>query len=169
MRPSTQVAFRALRTYRFFMLTRSRFAAAALFTLCATLLFAETAGAPLKGVVVKLGRNPGNAGRTMNTGENGVIDLGTLEKGSYFLVFTAAPRPSDDPVVVEVEISGAPGKPTTYRYNRKAGSILLRNGAAVTHPFERKASEPEKMTFNADGEHAMRVTIVKSKSNIPIN
>ncbi len=151
------------------MLKRSRFAAAALFTLCATLLFAEAAGAPLKGVDVKLGRNPGNAGRTMNTGENGVIDLGTLEKGSYFLVFTAAPRPSDDPVVVEVKISGATAKPVTYRYNRKSGAILLRNGAAVAHPFERKADEPEKMIFDADGQHAMRVQIVKSKSNISNN
>jgi len=151
------------------MLTRSRFAFAALFTLCTTLLFAETAGAPLKGVDVKLGRNPGNTTRTMNTGENGVLDLGTLEKGSYFLVFDQAPKPSEDPVVVEVVISGAPGKPTTYRYNRKTGLILLRNGAAVTHPFERKASDAEKMIFAADGQHAMRVQIVKSKSNISNN
>ncbi|HUR79442.1 MAG TPA: SpaA isopeptide-forming pilin-related protein [Thermoanaerobaculia bacterium] len=150
------------------MHTRTRFAAAALFTLCATLLFAESAGAPLKGVDVKLGRNPGNAARTMTTDENGALNLGTLPRGSYFLIFAATPKPSD-PVVVEVTISSATGKPVTYRYNRKSGAVLQRNGVAVTNAAGRKSSEPEKMIFEADGEHAMSVQIVKSKSNISNN
>jgi hypothetical protein len=131
-------------------------------------LYAETAGAPLKGVDVKLGRNPGGTLRTMTTDDNGVLQLGVLPRGSYYLLFASAVKPTDA-VVAAVEITGLRAGPLTYRYNRKSASILFRNGVLVSNPDRAKQSEPEKMTFETDGTTPVQVTIVKSKSNITNN
>ena len=158
------------RTYSLYMPSTRRVAALALLVLAATLLYAETAGAPLKGVDVKLGRNPGGlAARTYTTDDNGTINLGTLERGSYYLEFASEKKPSDV-VMVDVKITGAPDAPaTTYRYNRKTQFVVLRNGVRPEPSTGRKSSEPEKMTFESDGTSAMKVQIVKSKSNITNN
>jgi hypothetical protein len=52
------------------------------------------AGAPLKGIDVKLGKNPGGgcAARTTDTG--GKVDFGVWPKGNYTLEFAPADSPS---------------------------------------------------------------------------
>src|SRR3984885_2400390 len=64
-----------------------RVAAAATFILLAQFAFA---GAPLKGIDVKLGKNPGGgcAARTTDTG--GKADFGVWPKGNYTLEFAPA-------------------------------------------------------------------------------
>src|SRR3984957_20470051 len=64
-----------------------RVAAAATFILLAQFAFA---GAPLKGIDVKLGKNPGGgcAARTTDTGGN--ADFGVWPKGNYTLEFALA-------------------------------------------------------------------------------
>ena len=148
----------------------SRALAVSLVLLVSASLRAETAGAPLKGVDVKLGRNPGNAARTMTTDDKGVLQLGTLARGSYFLLFASEPKPTD-PVVVSVEIKGATGGTTTYGYNRKSASIVYKDRVAVvTTAAERaKQTSPQKIVFEADGTNPVMITIVKSKSNIRNN
>jgi len=66
--------------------------AAALLCLFSTAASAQkgpqsTAGAPLKGVDVKLGKNPGGsaAARTFTSDDDGKIDFGVLPEGSYSL------------------------------------------------------------------------------------
>jgi hypothetical protein len=134
------------------------------------------AGAPLKGVDVKLGRNPGGAVmRTVTTDANGALDLGILPAGSYYLAFksTSEPEPTD-PEILVVEISGTPNGPTTYDYNRKSGSIVIHDRAEAARAADQPAKSAKKpplkmMTFVSDGEHAVKATIVKSKSNITNN
>src|SRR5258708_8159422 len=46
---------------------------------------AAHAGAPLKGVDVKLGKAPGGGASARTTNADGKIDLGVLEAGSYYL------------------------------------------------------------------------------------
>lgn len=48
------------------------------------------AGAPLKGVDVKLGRNPGGMVAARTTGGDGSFDFGVLPKGRYVMSFAGA-------------------------------------------------------------------------------
>lgn len=48
------------------------------------------AGAPLKGIDVKLGKNPGGGCAARTTDANGQADFGVWPKGDYTLEFTAA-------------------------------------------------------------------------------
>lgn len=62
------------------------FAAAAVSVLCLTQM--AIAGAPLKGIDVKLGKNPGGGCAARTTGADGKVDFGIWPKGSYSLDFT---------------------------------------------------------------------------------
>ena len=62
------------------------FAAAAIAVLCLTQM--AFAGAPLKGIDVKLGKNPGGGCAARTTTADGKADFGVWPKGSYTLSFT---------------------------------------------------------------------------------
>lgn len=47
------------------------------------------AGAPLKGVDVKLGKNPGGSVAARTTDDNGQVDFGVVPRGTYTLELTA--------------------------------------------------------------------------------
>ncbi|MGO8757100.1 MAG: hypothetical protein ACLQG3_03150 [Terracidiphilus sp.] len=55
--------------------------------LCAQIAFA---GAPLKGIDVKLGKNPGGGCAARTTGADGKADFGVWPKGNYTLEFAPA-------------------------------------------------------------------------------
>jgi hypothetical protein len=124
------------------------------FAFAAALLGAAAAyaGAPLKGVDVKLGKNPGGkaaarmADSTATTDADGKAAFGKLEKGSYTL--TLAPRDAKAAEACTVTVTGAAGGPMT------------RNWSGGTE---------EKITFDSDGAQPVSVTIVKAKSNISNN
>jgi hypothetical protein len=52
------------------------------------------AGSPLKGIDVKLGKNPGGGASARTTDDNGQVDFGVMPKGNYTLEFTAPATPS---------------------------------------------------------------------------
>src|SRR3989442_3194572 len=82
----------------------------------------STTGAPLKGVDVKLGKNPGGSPAARTTNNDGKIRFGVLEKGSYYLVVVVAEKDAnaatDDDVYV-VKISGASGGPAEWAWRVK--------------------------------------------------
>jgi len=57
---------------------------------CLSLAQAAFAGAPLKGIDVKLGKNPGGGCAARTTGADGTADFGTWPKGNYTLEFAPA-------------------------------------------------------------------------------
>jgi hypothetical protein len=92
----------------------------------ALMLFAQLAfaGAPLKGVDVKLGKNPGGGCAARTTDAGGKADFGVWPKGNYTLDFapaaaspaatpatsrTQAPAPKSGPSKLHVVITGASG------------------------------------------------------------
>jgi hypothetical protein len=110
------------------------------------------AGAPLKGVDVKLGKNPGSkpaarvADTAATTDANGKADFGKLEKGSYSLTLT--PRDAKAGEACTVTVSGAAGGPVTLEWSGRTEA---------------------KIAFDSDGAQPVSVTIIKSKSNITNN
>ena len=69
------------------------------------------AGAPLKGVDVKLGKNPGGGCAARTTDANGNVNFGVWPKGNYTVAFSAASIPANarvaKPAKLHVEINGA--------------------------------------------------------------
>ena len=101
---------------RFGIRTR-RFAAAAA---CLFLAHSVFAGAPLKGIDVKLGKNPGGGCAARTTDAGGKADFGVWPKGNYTLEFSPAASNSSVPaptaktmpqpaLKLHVVISGAAG------------------------------------------------------------
>jgi len=95
---------------------RTRLTAIAAVCLC--LSQAALAGAPLKGIDVKLGKNPGGGCAARTTDGGGKADFGVWPKGSYTLEFSqAAPAgqatgrslPMPALMRIRVTISGATG------------------------------------------------------------
>lgn len=136
---------------------------------------ATVSGAPLKGVDVKLGKNPGGkaAARTMTTNKDGDVNFGNLEAGEYYVILARASqsgmvsgKPSGEEIKeAVVTIKGAKGGTKTGVWDFGKGTF---------HPPTQstaKATDPDRITFTVDGTGPVicNVTIVKSKSNITNN
>jgi len=141
------------------------------------------AGAPLKGVDVKLGRNPGGGASARTTDANGKVNFGVLPKGSYYITLTAPPpvmppppAPGARPAAPEpplatcfVTIDGVSAQPYKVEWN-----FMMQRPSPVQPPdATMKAMQagppPDKIFFDADGTHPVSCTIIKSKSNISNN
>ena len=57
---------------------------------CALAAQAAFAGAPLKGIDVKLGKNPGGSAAARVSGDGGEANFGVLPQGNYTVTFSAA-------------------------------------------------------------------------------
>ena len=134
----------------------------------------ETTGAPLKGVDVKLGKNPGGSPAARTTDGAGKIDWGVLAQGSYYLIVVGPTKQknaansnaaSDDDTYL-VEITGAVGGPIKRGWDpKKKKAFTLPTNAQSKAAPEYK----DTITFDADGHNPCYSTIVKSKSNISNN
>jgi hypothetical protein len=139
-----------------------------------------TTGAPLKGVDVKLGRNPGGsaAARTGTTDEKGAVKFVGLPPGNYSLTLVG---PSNQQKVAiagavaaadyVVEINGAVGGPIKREWNVKEKKFPKlpppnADAKATTAP-----GYEEKISFDVGGGSPAPVltVIIRSKSNITNN
>jgi hypothetical protein len=145
-----------------------------------------TTGAPLKGVDVKLGKNPGGRPAARTTDDGGKINLGVLEKGSYYLTLAGRKQKITENAVGESarESPGGPETPDTQTptclvtINGAAGGTktmvwdFQKNRAFDPGEAARHEGPPEyqnRIDFEADGTHAVEVVVVRSKSNITNN
>src|SRR5438067_1777668 len=72
----------------------------------------STEGAPLKGVDVKLGKNPGGSPAARTTDKDGKIHLGVLPKGLYYLIVVVSEKDTEAAAADDiylVKISGPVG------------------------------------------------------------
>lgn len=138
------------------------------------------AGAPLKGVDVKLGKAPGGGAAVRTTNENGKFDFGVVPKGTYYLSValhegpramspaTAAQRGAGSsnpaPQICIIELIGADGAAMQIGWDLKSGRRLESATQSAA-----KSGPAGEIIVNSDGQHPLNGTIVKSKSNITNN
>lgn len=139
------------------------------------------AGAPLKGVDIKLGKNPGGQIAARSTDGNGKVTFGIVPKGSYY-ISVAPPSASaagtvsntatsgskqSDPSTKSclLTIDGAVAGPIKTEWSFETNSILAPTPAAATT----KTKNVDKVMFDSDGVHPISAVIVRSKSNITNN
>lgn len=146
-----------------------------LFTFC--LAAVAYAGAPLKGVDVKLGKNPGGSPAARTTDASGKVNFGVLPRGSYYIqIVTPPPAPPAPGARVEppmqtalVTIDGIAATPYKVEW-----SFLMQRPSPVQPPdssmrMTTAGPPPDRIVFESDGAHPVSCTIVKSKSNISNN
>jgi hypothetical protein len=126
------------------------------------------AGAPLKGVDVKLGKAPGGGiARVATTDAAGHFDLGVVPAGSYTVTLgpaagAAAPAPGG--AACTVDISGAVGGALRAEFDLGSGRPMA-PAAGTTQ----RVAGGGGTTVRSDGVHPLRGTVVRSKSNISNN
>jgi hypothetical protein len=123
------------------------------------------AGAPLKGVDVKLGKSPGGGASARTTNAEGKIDLGVLPAGAYYLI-VSAPKESKEPDA-QIEIHGAKGGTIRKRWN-----FAQKKAFDVATDERARAGGEEKILFTSDGSHPVDIAataVVRAKSNISNN
>lgn len=134
--------------------------------LCLTAVQYAFAGAPLKGVDVKLGKNPGGTVASRVSGDAGDVNFGVLPKGSYTLTISAAKVAPNArmarPERLHVEIRGT-------------------SRAVITHVLATASSDAAPLEIVSDGKTPLVVTVndgqgepvdavrIKSHSNSPNN
>ena len=143
------------------------------------------AGAPLKGVDVKLGKNPGGSPAARTTAdENGKFQFAVLPAGSYYLTFDLPQESEEAPS----SAATAKGKGLSA-VNVKLARIEIEGGVGgkmiVGWDFERqmsfdpapsltaKTAQSPKINVESNGRDPLRgicqTAVVRSKSNISNN
>ena len=128
------------------------------------------AGAPLKGVDVKLGKNPGGgaAARTFTTDANGKVTFGVLPKGSYTITLRmqAQQQPMSSCLV---SIDGIGAVPYKVEWDFKLNKPANVQPADSSMRMKNAGPNEDRIVFESDGVHPVNTTIIKSKSNIANN
>jgi hypothetical protein len=132
-------------------------AAATTFILFAQLAFA---GAPLKGIDVKLGKNPGGGCAARTTDAGGKADFGVWPKGNYTLEF--APVSSSPAVMPAASRTLSPGtKPGTQAALKLHVVITGATGGKLERDFDagQSTERAAPLEFSLDGRQSLVVIV----------
>jgi hypothetical protein len=129
------------------------------------------AGAPLKGVDVKLGKNPGGgvAART-TTDANGTFTFSGLPAGSYSLTFELPASQGTAGQVTQAKIDiVADGKSTSGQWDFERRAAVVSTQGAAARAMTPGAGLNVDLKANGGIKGTCEAAVVKSKSNITNN
>ena len=143
-------------------------------------------GAPLKGVDVKLGRNPGGSPAARSTTDSkGKFSLGVVPAGSYILTldFPEESKLDQGPGTISTKEKGPSAvnvKLALVTIDGAAGGRMVRGwdpknkrSVDLSPKSTAKAAAPEKIILESDGHNPItgicETAIIRSKSNITNN
>ena len=112
--------------------------------LCAAVAQSSFAGAPLKGIDVKLGKNPGGGCAAKTSDGTGPVDLGSWEPGNYTLSFESKSGPKQINAIIHA------GTQTIMRdidLNDPVSSQPIAIAAQAANATDRQAGGGAKMTI----------------------
>jgi hypothetical protein len=132
-------------------------------------------GAPLKGVDVKLGKNPGGGAAARTTDSKGKFDFGVVPAGSYYLVLDLpeATMKEKGPSAVNVKLArvsveGAVGGPIKTGWDFQNKKTFALSGQATA-----KTAAQTRIILESNGHDPLtgivETAVVRSKSNISNN
>jgi hypothetical protein len=149
MTRSSRIAFKSLPA-----------AAAAIVILLAQFAFA---GAPLKGIDVKLGKNPGGGCAARTTDAGGKADFGVWPKGNYTLEFAPVVSSPVDPPAASRTVSPA-AKPGTQPALKLHVVITGATGGKVERDLDpaQSAERATPLEFSLDGTQSLVVLVTKA-------
>ncbi len=126
------------------------------------ILFAQLAlaGAPLKGIDVKLGKNPGGGCAARTTDAGGKADFGVWPKGNYTLEFVPASSPATAPQSASREQSPV-AKPGTQPSLKLHIVITGAAGGRLERDFDAGQSTERTvpLAFSLDGKQSLVVLV----------
>jgi hypothetical protein len=131
--------------------------------LVALVAMSAWAGAPLKGVDVKLGKNPGGGAAARTTNAEGKVDFGVLPAGSYYVVIDGAKSVREPDA--QIEIRGGSEGTVKKRWNFAQKKAFGLDATA-------RETGADKIDVTSDGKHPIEVAataVVRAKSNISNN
>jgi hypothetical protein len=135
---------------------------------------AGSLGAPLKGVDVKLGKNPGGMYARTTTDIDGQFSFGVLPKGSYMLTIglrgVVTPAVAETTAALTDQASKTPAACALEIYGAQGGTIRaswdLRQGRRLdpTLVSAAQAADADRIILDSDGSHPISGAVVKLKS-----
>ena len=127
---------------------------------CIFLAQSAFAGAPLKGIDVKLGKNPGGGCAARTTDAGGKADFGVWPKGNYTLAFTPAA-----PAVASAQAASRTQSSAIKTVTPTAPKLHVVITGAATGEMERDldsgavAGRAEPLQFSLDGSQRLVVSV----------
>jgi hypothetical protein len=127
------------------------------------------AGSPLKGIDVKLGKNPGGGCAARTTDANGNANFGVWPKGDYTLDFSAAATPTPktykDPEDMTTRYRPGNNKTATIAAPAAASKLHIVILGSSTGRIERdlnvgsQAARVAPVSFSLSGKEELHVTV----------
>jgi hypothetical protein len=118
------------------------------------------AGAPLKGVDVKLGKNPGGGCAARTTDASGKANFGVWPKGNYTLTLSPASTPELS-VQNTARTESAPSKPSTLAPVRMHLTLMGAVGGKIERDVESAAASARQapLEFSLGGKEELIVVV----------